>query len=182
MIAHGSRIILPDEWRWMPWRNGGGRTAEIHVEGTAAAPDWRLSLAIIERDGPFSAWPGMDRALVWLDGGRLDLDIGGERRCLDRPGERAEFAGEDIVHASVAGRTTVLNLMVRRGPRWRMAGPEAANPVSIVHARSSASFVAGGEQLELPAQATLITHDVGKTVVGAEPLIILHLLRLPLPD
>ena len=159
MTPEGRRIILPDAWRWMPWRNGGGRTAEIHVEGDAEAPDWRLSLAIIERDGPFSAWPGMDRTLVWLDGSPLDLDFDGEHCRLDRIGACIEFAGEDAVGAKVAQRTTVLNLMVRRAA-------EISPPMWIAHAIGAASVRMGDRQLDVPAQATLIAHTAVEPVAG----------------
>ena len=51
----------------MPWKNGGGETAEIAVSPPGAALDdfdWRLSMARVETDGPFSAFPGIDRTLV----------------------------------------------------------------------------------------------------------------------
>ena len=167
MTPESSRIVLPTEWRWMPWRNGGGRTAEIHVEGDAAVPDWRLSLAIIERDGPFSAWPGMDRTLVWLDGGRLELDVNGERRSLDRLGARTEFRGEDSVEGRVVQQATVLNLMVRRAAapaptRW------------IVHAARAASVRIGGRHIDLPTQATLIVGGEDEPVADAGVPIILR--------
>lgn len=171
-----SRIVLPDEWRWMPWRNGGGRTAEIFVEGDAAAPDWRLSLAIIEQDGPFSAWPGVDRTLVWLDGGRLELDVNGEGRCLDRLGQRTEFAGGDSVDAVVVQRTTVLNLMVRRASRWRqVAASDPAGATWIVHASRPASVGIGDRRADLPAGATLITRHAPEVIGDARSTIVLAL-------
>lgn len=167
MTSEQRRIVLPAEWRWMPWRNGGGRTAEIHVEGDAAAPGWRLSLAIIEQDGPFSAWPGMDRTLVWLDGGRLELDVNGERRCLDRLGARTGFRGEDLVEGRVVRRTTVLNLMVRRAA-------EAGAATWIVHAPRDASIRMGGRRIELPAQATLIARAAVAPVADAGAPVVLE--------
>lgn len=178
MTPEAGRVVLPDEWRWMPWRNGGGRTAEIHVEGDAAVPDWRLSLAIIEVDGPFSAWPGVDRTLVWLDGGGLELDIGGGRRRLDRLGERTDFTGEDSVNAAVVRRTTVLNLMIRRASGWRqVAGSDLAARTWIVHAVEPASVGVGDRQVDLPAHATLITRHAPEASRAARS-IVLALTRL----
>lgn len=176
MIPDSGRVVLPDGWRWMPWRNGGGRTAEIHVEGDAAAPDWRLSLAVIEQDGPFSAWPGVDRTLVWLDGGGLELDINGERRCLDRLGERIDFTGEDSVDAEVVQRATVLNLMVRRASGWReLAASDPAATTWIVHALHPASVGVGDRQVDLPAHATLIARHAPETSGEARSTIVLAL-------
>src|SRR5512147_1621544 len=70
------RVLGPADYRTMPWKNGGGRTTEI-----AAAPrgadlagfTWRISVAELERDGPFSAFPGVDRTLVLLAGNGMRL-------------------------------------------------------------------------------------------------------------
>ena len=50
-----------------PWRNGGGVTRELLAGRTE---DWsvRLSVADIERDGPFSAFAGVDRWFAVLSG------------------------------------------------------------------------------------------------------------------
>ncbi len=47
-----------------PWRNGGGTTRTIATGGA----DWRVSLASIERDGPYSRFPGMSRVSLILGG------------------------------------------------------------------------------------------------------------------
>lgn len=53
----------------MPWKNGGGVTTEIIVH-PAKAPmadfDWRISMANVAQDGPFSIFPGVDRTLCIL--------------------------------------------------------------------------------------------------------------------
>ena len=61
----------------MPWKNGGGTTAEIAAFPDGAgfnAFDWRISLAEVASDGPFSAFPGIDRTLMLVEGARLALD------------------------------------------------------------------------------------------------------------
>jgi len=60
-----TRIIPPAQHRLMPWRNGGGRTAEIAFEpaDSPAGFRWRLSLAEVESDGPFSTFPGCCRTI-----------------------------------------------------------------------------------------------------------------------
>ena len=65
----------------MRWKNGGGETAEIAVSPPGAALDafdWRLSMAKVETDGPFSAFPGIDRTLAILEGEGIRLSVGGE--------------------------------------------------------------------------------------------------------
>jgi environmental stress-induced protein Ves len=105
------------------WRNGGGWTRTIargRIGAGAAAGDdgwdWRLSIADIESDGPFSTFPGVDRVLVLLDGAGIELAFadGGRERLL-QPLARLAFAGERAVHcALVAGPTRDFNLMWRR--------------------------------------------------------------------
>ena len=59
-----------------PWKNGAGLTREIAVARNAATEcgfDWRLSVAEVARDAPFSAFPGVDRCIVLLRGAGLQL-------------------------------------------------------------------------------------------------------------
>ncbi len=52
-----------------PWKNGGGETQEILVYPQAIGFQYRLSLATIEKSGPFSNFEGYMRVLVPLEGG-----------------------------------------------------------------------------------------------------------------
>src|SRR6185369_11614525 len=70
------RLLTPSDYRPMPWKNGGGRTIEIAVHPVGATLDafqWRVSIADIERDGPFSRFPGIDRTIVLLEGAGMHL-------------------------------------------------------------------------------------------------------------
>jgi environmental stress-induced protein Ves len=47
----------------MPWKNGGGETTEIAVfpDGAGLSDfDWRVSMARVDGDGPFSSFPGIE--------------------------------------------------------------------------------------------------------------------------
>lgn len=104
----------------MPWRNGGGVTFEI-----ARAPpsgvdfDWRLSLALIERSGPFSSFTGCQRAIALVSGpGCILHGIDATAVALSAPGDRALFSGSAAVECElVAGPCHDLNLMVREPGR-----------------------------------------------------------------
>lgn len=82
----------------MPWRNGGGTTRELMVEPPGATFDtgfvWRLSIADIEKDGPFSELPGIDRSMVVLDGEGLELEFPMGRREQVAPLTVFRFPGE----------------------------------------------------------------------------------------
>ena len=112
------RLLSPRDFRRMPWKNGGGRTSEIATwsrGADAAAFAWRVSIAEIERDGAFSAWPGVDRTLVLLDGDGVILqhdDIAVEILARHEP---YRFAGErPCACRLVGGPARAYNLMVRR--------------------------------------------------------------------
>lgn len=68
------RIIPPSAFATQPWKNGGGITHEIAREDRPGAPYWRLSIAEVAADGPFSAFPGLSRILTVIEGGGLWLD------------------------------------------------------------------------------------------------------------
>jgi uncharacterized protein len=112
------RIVRAADLVATPWKNGGGVTREIvaHPPGAGLDSfDWRLSMATVAQDGPFSAFPGIDRVLVLLDGDGLRLDFAdGESRPL-RPGDRLPFAADRAVTGRLTtGPVTDLNIMVRR--------------------------------------------------------------------
>jgi environmental stress-induced protein Ves len=114
----GSRVIHANEYRRERWRNDRGWTREIHAQRGDGRDgwDWRLSIAEIEADAPFSAFPGIDRELVLLRGNglRLRFDDGAEH-LLEPPHGRLRFAGERAVTGElVDGPTHDFNLMWRR--------------------------------------------------------------------
>lgn len=101
----------------MPWKNGGGVTRELARCPQGDEFDWRLSVAEVATDGPFSQFPGIDRLLVLLSGGGMDLTVveTGEVERLRQPLHTHRFAGEMAIDATlVDGPTTDLNLMWRR--------------------------------------------------------------------
>lgn len=100
------------------WRNGGGETIEVlaspHGAGLADF-DWRVSIARIERDGPFSAFPGVDRTLAVLAGGPLTLAGPDGEEVVDAHSSPLRFDGADALEARIAAPCTVLNVMSRHG-------------------------------------------------------------------
>ena len=68
------RIIRPEDFLTQPWKNGGGITHEIARAEDQGALLWRLSIAEVATDGPFSAFPGLSRILTVIDGAGIHLD------------------------------------------------------------------------------------------------------------
>ena len=103
------------EHRAVPWRNGAGVTMEIVVGGDPLDWDWRLSLATVAGDGPFSAFPEVVRQLVVVEGIGMVLTVDGiDVAC--RPDAVVVFDGGAVTSGRlVDGPVRDLNLMVRRG-------------------------------------------------------------------
>ncbi|WP_417210083.1 HutD family protein [Antarctobacter sp.] len=73
------RVIRPEDWTEMPWRNGGGTTSEIAAQKQNGAWLWRLSTAIVAQDGPYSQFPGLTRISTVIAGAGTDIaDMGAE--------------------------------------------------------------------------------------------------------
>ena len=103
------------------WKNGGGITREIVSWPPYAEPDafdWRVSIATIDQAGPFSAFAGVDRVIMLLDGSGVRLRSGGGRidHRLDRPQAPFAFAGDMALDCELLGSpSTDFNVMTRRG-------------------------------------------------------------------
>ena len=99
----------------MPWKNGGGVTTEIFASPPSGDFDWRVSIATVNADGPFSTFDGYERHIMTLSGEGMTLDIEGRGKFTLEPFRPFSFSGDAQVHGSLL-RGTVLdfNLMVRR--------------------------------------------------------------------
>ncbi|MGF6211248.1 HutD/Ves family protein [Comamonas sp. 4034] len=106
-----------------PWKNGGGSTREIACWPQGADMDsfgWRVSIATVAQAGPFSAFPGIDRQIMLLDGDGVQL-IGaaaGIHHTLQQQWQPYAFSGDAALECSMLGGTcTDFNVMTRRG-QW----------------------------------------------------------------
>lgn len=107
-MTRASWLALPPE----PWKNGGGVTRTLAAD---PAGRWRVSIADIDRDGPYSRFPGFDRVSVVLSGAGVTLQGDGTSVPL-RPRVPAVFDGNAQLQSTlVGGSVRVLNLFVLRG-------------------------------------------------------------------
>jgi len=112
-------IFLPASQRAaQPWKNGGGVTREIAAFPPASGLDsfdWRVSIADVASDGPFSIFSGIDRTLTILSGAGIALEMAGDTLRL-LPGRPVSFPGDQPAAAALLdGPVTDLNVMTRRG-------------------------------------------------------------------
>ncbi|MFC5524431.1 HutD family protein [Rhodanobacter ginsengisoli] len=128
-----------------PWRNGLGRTREIAVHPADAGSGdflWRVSVAEVDSDAPFSRFPGIDRQIVLLDGNGFTMTLDDDRvHALSVPLQPFAFPGEAAVAVTlIDGATRDFNLMSRRTQvrgevlPWRQPGDRAVDPaIVLVH-------------------------------------------------
>lgn len=102
-----------------PWKNGGGSTQELACWPPGANMndfEWRVSLATVDRPGPFSVFPAIDRQIMLLGGDGLHLRSAGWEHALDQRWRPFAFSGDDAVDgAMLGGPSRDFNLMLRRG-------------------------------------------------------------------
>jgi environmental stress-induced protein Ves len=102
-------VVRADDVAPQPWANGGGTTRELARADDAA---WRISLADIAAEGPFSAFPGRRRLLTVVEGPVLGLEVDGETHVVE-PHRPFDFSGDAAVVASVPeGAVRALNVIV----------------------------------------------------------------------
>jgi environmental stress-induced protein Ves len=156
------RIVQTRDAALQPWSNGGGQTRELLTWANEAESPWRLriSVAAIDRDGPFSPLPDVQRWFAVLSGKGVHLQWPG-RECTLVPGDAPiEFDGASAPSCRLlAGATSDLNFMLRGG-RGRMSAADAGKAYRPTGARAGLYAVQrgilrieGGESIELPAAA-----------------------------
>ena len=146
-----------------PWKNGGGHTTEIAAVPPGAAFDefdWRISLATIAQDGPFSVFRGIDRTLALVEGPGVSLEVDGDSRfVLSEEAPIVEFPGEAEVTASMLGEaTTDFNVMTRRSRCHHRLGRRSLEGISEFAPRGDVTilFLAEGESLSVSSDTERI--------------------------
>jgi environmental stress-induced protein Ves len=94
-----------------PWRNGRGVTRPLASSGD----DWRVSLAQVDQDGPYSRFEGMQRTSVVVSGEGILLQHQQTQVELP-PFAPARYDGEHQWFARLyGGPVMALNVMTRKG-------------------------------------------------------------------
>jgi hypothetical protein len=158
------------------WRNGGGETRQIiswplsdpgpvSAGARSTATDdfaWRASIASIDRDGDFSAFPGIDRIITLLEGDGVTLQgppaINHPLTC---PGAPFAFAGEQPITARLAGGVSRdFNIMTRRRD-WRATAASQQSEFHLPAGHSGVVYVMAGHWLMNDDNCPLLTECEG---------------------
>jgi environmental stress-induced protein Ves len=112
------RHLTPSHYLTTPWKNGGGTTTQLLVapEGTSVGDRflYRMSVADVASDGPFSTFPGYARHLVVVSGEGMRLALPDGDVEL-RPFAPVAFSGDDAAYGVLAsGAVRDVNLIVDR--------------------------------------------------------------------
>ncbi len=188
----GWHIIHLTDVAVTPWRNGGGVTRELAVWPTQGEWTWRMSVAEVDRSGPFSRFEGVERWLAVLQGNGVQLDVGvGPRALAAPPNARTVtvadapiyFDGEASTYCHLRdGPSQDFNLMVRKSAQpSRMVRVHAHYSTTLDAPKTVAAYAMNTgvtvefnqEKVYVPP-ATLLWRSVGKKAVvrisGAQAL------------
>jgi uncharacterized protein len=162
-----NRVMLND-CAPQPWRNGGGQTRELLAWPDAKAWHLRLSVASIDRDGPFSAFAGVQRRFAVLAGAGVELQWPARCCSLHVADEPVGFDGADApLCRLINGPTVDLNLMWQAGAghgslERAQEGEQRVNEHGLlaIYSAQAATVQIDGQAEALPANCLLwTTHD-----------------------
>lgn len=138
MIRH----LTAADYRVQPWANGRGQTVELARVDGPAGMIWRLSVATVAEDGPFSRLPGVQRNLTVIEGPGFDLLGDGVRLRCDPLRPVAFDGGLALAAAGVMAPSRDFNAMVTAPlppPQvWLAQGAVAAGGMLALYALASA--------------------------------------------
>lgn len=143
------KIIEPQNYRSVPWKNGRGVTQEIACVPEVSNYDWRLSIAEMSADGAFSCFPGMSRILTVIEGDGIELVASdGEARVL--PFQPHKFSGALEIYGRLSGQVVRNFNLIYAGDRYR----------------ADAKVVSGSECQFDTSDVTIVFVVKGKAKVG----------------
>ena len=166
------RVIRVADVDARPWRNGGGQTRELLVWPSAS--DWsvRISVAHIDTDGPFSAYPDVERWFAVVAGAGVDLAIDGKTHHRNASSPPLRFdGGANIDCRLLNGPTRDLNLMVGRGTgimqsvvSGRAWSPDATQ-CGLFAAAAGYCIVGDHDEVALPGESLLWFDSPPRTLI-----------------
>lgn len=173
------RIIPPSAFAAMPWKNGGGITREILKEERGGRLLWRLSIAEVASDGPFSLFPGLSRILTVIEGKGLVLTAPNrELRAL--PLIPLAFSGDwPIVGKRIGGDVRDFNVIFDASAVD--AEVTVHNPLRIAGRDDAAHFILALGEAEVHGEAiaphSLVALEKAEVEIAGSCLLVTLRLR-----
>jgi environmental stress-induced protein Ves len=160
----------------MPWANGRGVSHEVARESDAAGEwRWRLAIAPITEDGPFSPLPGVHRELTLIEGDGLVLTIDGNMVGC-RLGHVVRFAGYSHTHAALTqGPVVDLNVMSREDAPMTMSivhGPSTPEAFTTLVAITDCAVILDGAEQTLQPRDALVGFTASAGLVSGTAAVI----------
>jgi len=168
----------------MPWANGRGTSYEIASDRSAAGEwTWRLAMAPVNEDGPFSRIECVNRFLAVVEGAGMLLSV--DRKKLQcKPMQVVRFRGDAITEAVLTdGPITDINLMIRRkeaeGEMAVVSDSGLLNEASIIVALGgSAQVKCGDSTIELERHDSILECDAENSSLISGTVCVVSVNRL----
>jgi hypothetical protein len=110
------RALRAADRKAVPWRNGGGVTREVATDGSEPFR-WRVSIADVASNGPFSQFSGYARTITLVRGAGMRLTVDGVVHTIDQPYRMFQFSGDAETECElVKGPVIDLNVMHAGAP------------------------------------------------------------------
>lgn len=138
------------------WRNGGGTTRELVAWPTPGDWRWRMSVATIEANSPFSRYDGITRWFAVLSGAGVRLDINGKSHTLTPLDGPICFDGAAATACErINGTTQDFNLMVSAELHSRAIRVTDALDAAIAQPSTIAVYAIDRADITVSGQPTL---------------------------
>ena len=199
------KILSPETFKPIPWKNGLGHTTELAINsgGNLDNFDWRLSIASVVNDGDFSNFSGYQRNLVLIEGEGIILDHrNGEIDKLTNLLDIAHFDGGSKTYGSLVNGgikdfnimtnkdsfTTEVNCYVKQHSanfslltNRLIFAYSLTNELNIEHDSKTIASVPVGHLAQLQTNNASESHKQDTTVISGQNMIIIELICLPVP-
>lgn len=116
-------VVPAQEYRRERWANGNGWTREV-ASATEAGSGllWRVSIAEIIHDASYSAFPGLERHQVLLQGEGIVLAVeGSPPQRVEPPFGQVSFPGHLAAHCELLGGAVHMFNLFHRPDRFELA-------------------------------------------------------------
>ena len=168
----------------MPWANGRGTSYEIASDRIESGEwKWRLAMAPVNEDGPFSRIECVNRSLAVVEGAGMLLSVDRKKlQCL--PMQVVRFRGDAITEATLTdGPIMDINLMVRRkeadGEMAIISDAGLLNGASIVVAvGGSAQVKCGDSTIDLERHDSILDCDAETVSLISGTVCVVSVKRL----